>query len=347
LLSCGGNKSRVNGVGNGTDGGGGSGGSATGGTGGSGGSGGSATGGTGGEATGGTGGSATGGTGGEATGGTGGSATGGTGGGSATDGGSGSTDGGTTTPVPITCEGIENPQCNDGLDNDMDGLVDSADGECVALCDNDEASYATGIPGDNMDACKQDCFFDGNSGQGDDGCNWDLRCDPANPGATAGCAYEADRNCQDKQSDKCTRNCRRLTPNGCDCFGCCTVSYGAGETANVRLVTGCTADKFGDPTVCPRCTQNTECVNTCEPCEVCVGRPAPDPSCGGGGGTTDGGTGGGDTDGGTSSGGPDAPPPPQCPDGMMSCGPTGQVPYDGCGSGFYCQTGCCVRFVID
>ena len=34
--------------------------------------------------------------------------------------------------------------------------------------DNDESSFATGIPGDNMDACKQDCFFDGNSGMGDD-----------------------------------------------------------------------------------------------------------------------------------------------------------------------------------
>jgi hypothetical protein len=202
-----------------------------------------------------------------------------------------------------------------------------------------------------MDACKQDCFFDGNSGQGDDGCDWDLRCDSANPGANSGCAYEPGRTCKTNQSDKCVRNCRKMTPNGCDCFGCCAVTYGAGETANVRLVTGCTADKFGDPTVCPRCTQNSDCVNPCELCEVCIGKPAPDPSCGGGS-QTDGGSGGGGTDGGSGSGGTDGgtpppPPPPQCGAGVTSCGAGGQVPADGCGAGYYCQTGCCVAFTID
>ena len=42
--------------------------------------------------------------------------------------------------------------------------------------DNDEGSFATGIPGDNKDANKQDCFFDGNSGGGDDGCNQHVCC---------------------------------------------------------------------------------------------------------------------------------------------------------------------------
>ena len=69
-------------------------------------------------------------------------------------------------------------QCSDGIDNDGDGLIDSADPECTGPADNDESSFATGIPGDNMDACKQDCFFDGNSGMGDDGCQWQLECDP-------------------------------------------------------------------------------------------------------------------------------------------------------------------------
>src|SRR3982751_6186781 len=69
-------------------------------------------------------------------------------------------------------------QCSDGLDNDGDGRTDYNDPECVGPLDNDESSYATGIPGDNVDACKQDCFFDGNSGMGDDGCNWQLKCDP-------------------------------------------------------------------------------------------------------------------------------------------------------------------------
>jgi hypothetical protein len=316
-----------------------------------------ASGGTGGSGgAGGTGGQATGGTGGQATGGTGGQATGGTGGSSETDGGGTGTDvvapdTAPPEPVPVTCEGIATPACNDGLDNDSDGFFDMADGECVAPCDNDEGSFATGIPGDNMDACKQDCFFDGNSGQGDDGCNWDLRCDSANPGANSGCAYEANRNCQDGQSEKCVRNCRKLTPNGCDCFGCCAVTY-PGGSASVLLVSGCTADKFGDAMVCPRCTQNTACINTCEPCEVCLGKPAPDPSCGGGGTPgTDGGSGGGETDGG--SGSIDAAPvdagdpAPWCPAGVVSCGPSGQVPANGCGDGYYCLTGCCMRYVID
>jgi hypothetical protein len=244
------------------------------------------------------------------------------------------------TPVPITCE-ISNPQCNDGMDNDNDTLIDSADGECVAPCDNDESSFATGIPGDNQDACKQDCFFDGNSGQGDDGCNWDLRCDPTNPGAQSSCPYEAGRTCQSEQSEKCVRNCRKLTPNGCDCFGCCAVTY-AGGSANVLLVSGCTADEFGNETICPRCMQNAGCLNTCERCEVCVGRTTSDSSCGADAGATDGGSSSVDANPG------DAPgPAPACPAGVRTCGPTGEVPANECGEYYYCQTGCCTQYVIE
>jgi hypothetical protein len=58
--------------------------------------------------------------------------------------------------------------CNNGLDDDGDGLIDAADPECVGAMDNDESSFATGMPGDNRDPKWQDCFFDGNSGAGDD-----------------------------------------------------------------------------------------------------------------------------------------------------------------------------------
>ena len=97
-------------------------------------------------------------------------------------------------------------QCNDGIDNDGDGKIDLADPECVSPLDNDESSFATGIPGDNVDACKQDCFFDGNSGMGDDGCQWELKCDPANigAGAAASCPYDPSyHNCPTTQSQKC------------------------------------------------------------------------------------------------------------------------------------------------
>jgi hypothetical protein len=237
--------------------------------------------------------------------------------------------------VPITCEASANPQCNDGLDNDLDGKIDSLDFECVGPCDNDERSFSTGIPGDNIDACKQDCFFDGNSGQGDDGCNWNLKCDPAGPGGTS-CPYVAGTmNCKMEQDAKCIRNCQKLAPNGCDCFGCCAVNAG-GQEAQVMLVATCTADKFGDPVACPRCTQNTSCVNTCDKCEVCLGRPAPDPSCNTGQPGTDGGTPG------TDAGSTDAGTGTQCTGGLAACG-AGVA----CAAGFYCQTGCCVRFTIE
>ena len=44
------------------------------------------------------------------------------------------------------------------------------------------------------------------------------------PGATAAkaCPYDENyKNCPKMQSEKCLTNCRRVTPNGCDCFGCC------------------------------------------------------------------------------------------------------------------------------
>src|SRR5258705_1061852 len=54
-------------------------------------------------------------------------------------------------------------QCSDCLDNDGDGLFDGFDPGCTSAADNVEGSFATGIPGDNIDPKTQDCFFDGNS----------------------------------------------------------------------------------------------------------------------------------------------------------------------------------------
>ncbi len=61
-------------------------------------------------------------------------------------------------------------QCNNGVDDDGDGTVDGFDIECTGAIDDDEGSFATGIPGDNRDPKWQYCFFDGNSGHGDDRC---------------------------------------------------------------------------------------------------------------------------------------------------------------------------------
>lgn len=295
--------------------------------------------------------------------GAGGTGRGGTTGAGGTTGTAGATGAGGSAAQIFGCQ-VANAQCSDGKDNDGDGKIDAADPECVGPCDNDEGSFATGIPGDNIDACKQDCFFDGNSGMGDDGCEWNLKCDPANPGGSLpkACPYDASfRNCPTAQSQKCVDFCRKLTPNGCDCFGCCAVTVN-GQPASVLLVAGCTAATFGDAKACPRCTQNTACLNTCEKCEICVGKPTIDPSCprtptggtggtpgtGGTGGTPGtGGTGGTPGAGGTGGSPPPPPPPtPACDGGRVTCGPGGQVPENGCPSGgYYCVTGCCVKVI--
>ena len=247
-----------------------------------------------------------------------GGAIGGTGG---TVGGTGGALGGTGGTGGLGGGKLGSTQCSDGIDNDGDGKIDLQDPECVSPLDNDESSFATGIPGDNVDPCKQDCFFDGNSGMGDDGCNWELKCDPANTGAgaAASCPYDPTaHNCPTTQSPKCLQTCRSVTPNGCDCFGCCVVP---GVSHPIRLDPSCTAANFNDPSLCPICTQQTTCANTCGKCQLCVGKTTLDPSCAG-------------TDGGT--------PTPTCPTGQTVCGTDATV----CPGGTMCVTGCCVPWIF-
>jgi hypothetical protein len=229
------------------------------------------------------------------------------------------------------------PKCNNCKDDDNDGLIDAADPECIGPLDNDEATFATGVPGDNVDACKQDCFFDGNSGQGDDGCDWNLKCDPASPGArlSPACPYDASyHNCPTGQSQICLDTCRSVTPNGCDCFGCCLVP---GASHPIYLAPTCSAADFNDPTKCPACTQVPSCLNTCEHCEICVGKTTLPSDCSvpplptGSGGAGGGGAGG--------SGGTSAP----C-NGATYCGPGGVDPLS-CPAGTWCVTGCCITAI--
>lgn len=226
-------------------------------------------------------------------------------------------------------------ECNDGIDNDSDGKVDLGDTECVSPLDDDESSFATGISGDNMDACKQDCFFDGNSGMGNDGCEWNLACDPKNPGGNS-CPYNpTQQNCPAAQSDRCLMKCFPLTPSGCDCFGCCTVP---GTDRSVRLSGTCTAEDFDDPAACQPCTQSPSCQNDCKPCELCLGKTTLPPECGAGGASGAGGAGGASGTGGAGGGW-----------GGIDCGV-----YTPCGtdasacngiSNTLCVSGCCVPFI--
>jgi len=277
----------------------------------------------------GAGGSATG-TGGSATG-TGGSATGTGGSSTGTGGGSGATGAGGTGGGKLP---IGTAQCSDGIDNDGDGKVDYNDPECVGPLDNDEGSFATGIPGDNMDACRQDCFFDGDSGGGNDGCLWQLKCDPRS--VNSKCPYSqqyaqqhADEcSLSGSQSQQCINFCKRLVPNGCDCFGCCAVP---GAPNPILLAATCTAADFNNPAKCPPCTQVTQCNNPCDRCELCIGKTTLPADC------TPGGTDGGAPDGGT--------PVPDCGSDFVACGPgTGRDPSQ-CPTGTGCLTGCCLPII--
>ncbi|HEY6880667.1 MAG TPA: hypothetical protein VI299_21740 [Polyangiales bacterium] len=213
--------------------------------------------------------------------------------------------------------------CSNGTDDDHDGLIDLADPECVSSWDNDEGSFATGIPGDNRDTACQDCFFDGNSGSGNDGCRIATSCltnamdSSSGRGSCNTCTANA----------MCRSTCQAYTPNGCDCFGCCTVHLGSNITKSVLLASGCDINGT-DTSGCTECIPSTSCVNTCGECELCPGKTAADlpPSC-----ATNG------ADGGMTSGGSDAGVPvPSCDNGQQPCS-------DGsaCPTGQLCQYGCC------
>jgi hypothetical protein len=218
-------------------------------------------------------------------------------------------------------------QCTDCVDNDMDGDVDGFDVECTGAADDDESSFETGIPGDNIDPAIQDCFFDGNSGAGDDGCAFHTCCilgapDVASCPVDQGPPYDPSE-CDDTLTQECIDNCAPLTPPGCDCFGCCTVCDPATNVCrdivtNPIIAPDCDADSILDPVACPSCVKNDQCGTPCDPanCILCPGQDPGDlpPECGG---------------------------TNECPVGQQEC--TTQA----CPTGTYCANGCCISEVIE
>jgi hypothetical protein len=220
--------------------------------------------------------------------------------------------------------------CNNGVDDDGDGKGDGFDEECTGALDNDEGTFSTGIPGDNSDPKWQDCFFDGNSGAGDDQCRYHADClTGVKPASDPDCAV----------STSCHDFCAARAPNGCDCFGCCTVQLADSSSVSVFIGESCSLENVDDPASCPRCTPSAACGNTCAECELCPGKSVEDlpASCstppdgtGGTGGTGGaGGTGGGET------------PGYSCDAGQTVCSSTSDCP-----PGDYCSLGCCLAFVI-
>jgi hypothetical protein len=167
--------------------------------------------------------------------------------------------------------------CSNGADDDGDGLNDGLDPECTGPFDNDEASFATGRPGEAEGARCLDCFFDENPGHGDDDCRYPASC------GEDGTAHGGGRNCDScEPSTMCIDSCLARTPNGCDCFGCCEVDTPDGPLV-LRLLHTCSMkpEDLADETKCPRCQQSDSCVNPCGPCELCHGKTLADlpPGC--------------------------------------------------------------------
>ncbi len=272
---------------------------------------------------------------------------------------------GTGGMIPIVEAACENHvyQCGDTIDNDGDGLIDSQDPDCLGPCDNTEDGYYGGIPGQPGPPCTVECYWDSDSGSGNDDCHWTHQCDPnevpepGHPEPNDKCPFDANANVpgtglscdtlSQTQSATCGTVCGPLTPNGCDCFGCCELPAGGGKyvwLGSEDEATGlgsCTIKDIADPVKCEPCLPVPSCYNPCGICELCVGKdPADIPawcdpgSGGGGGGVGGGGVGGGGVGGGGVGGGGSL----QCPPGVQACGLAGQAP---CGVDFYCITGCC------
>ena len=228
--------------------------------------------------------------------------------------------------VPTNCRS-KPYQCGDCLDNDADGRIDSLDPDCLGPCDNDEGALSTGVAPSSAGTCRQDCFFDGDNGPGNDQCEWNLACDPNSvapdypPSGEERCAYVGEGaamglDCDllfNEQRPACLEACMPLVPNGCDCFGCCELPGRSGDFRFIALSgigAGCTLDTIEDAQSCPPCRPVPSCMNECSDCEVCVGRDA---------------TVGCD-------------PQAACPSGQAVCATNAECDYQE-----YCVTGCCVR----
>jgi hypothetical protein len=264
------------------------------------------------------------------------------------DGGNGDGDGGIGSGIDAPPFGGEctpggTVECSDCVDNDTDGKIDGFDPECSGPADDREDSFSTGIPGDNIDATMQDCFFDGNSGAGDDGCNQHVCCllQAADVATCMMLAPGSLYNQYDKTKcyqpfgntpvpTKCTMNCGPLTPPGCDCFGCCTVCNASGcedIILNPAVSPNCDSTNITDvgpdgvegtaDDPCRRCVKGTCGSEECggQTCILCPGQdPSTLPSsCSGA----------------------------TCPTGITACAADGSCP-----EGTYCSTGCCIGIIL-
>jgi hypothetical protein len=165
----------------------------------------------------------------------------------------------TTTCVP----GLT--KCTNCIDDDGDGLIDGLDPECTGLVDDDESSFALGIPDD---PCRPGCAFDGLVGDADP-CTTDGVCVSGNTDPR--CPYDekaasSSTKCP-RFTDACRDHCMKRMPENCDCFGCCWTKRGS-DYLYFKLTATCRADTLSDESKCPRCVPSP-CVRCPEPWAAC------------------------------------------------------------------------------
>jgi hypothetical protein len=266
--------------------------------------------------------------------------------------------------------------CGNCMDDDQDGRVDSQDPDCLGPCQNNEAGFFGSIPGQNNAPCKSDCYWDQDTGSGNDECNWSHSCDTFEQGGTVnnvsfdpkttpeiGCTYDPNtkvagasvpngqKDCDylsKNQAADCKKICAPLTPNGCDCFGCCEDPNRKGNfiyagSVNAAGTPTCNSDPatMADPSKCKPCTPvlaESGCYNTCETCELCFGKTSLPAECY----ASQPDLSGVPSDADLSSN-PPPPPPQMCPPGIQACGLAGQEP---CPPGQFCVTGCCTIVIL-
>jgi len=204
--------------------------------------------------------------------------------------------GGSKICYPASCQG-KIYLCGNCLDDDGDGRYDTDDPECLGPCDNSENGLDPAIPGGNNAKCKMDCYFDADTGSGNDACYWDHGCDPntymGQPSPEPSCPYSPTMGlggsltcvtAQTTQSTTCGNYCKPLTPNGCDCFGCCFLGPQAkvnvdGSKTGIFLgsydasgKSTCTLANVGDPAKCHICKMVASCEKSCGRCQLCIGK---------------------------------------------------------------------------
>jgi len=194
-------------------------------------------------------------------------------------------------PPGCTAPDPSRSKCSNCIDDDQDGAIDSFDIECTMPLDQDESSFALGIPVDLVDPVHLDCFFDVNTSPTNDGCQIHVCCLLGAASRTQcpiGASQYNPNQCppptgNTQLSQMCLGTCGPLTLPGCDCFGCCTICDPAtNQCHDVEIAPdvspGCEPESFADLNLCKRCMKATDCGHTACGGTSCILCPGQDPS---------------------------------------------------------------------